>query len=157
MRFWPPRVCTSQMPTTISVRRRSTPLKQSLYVTPDLSFFSISFVCSIMAIVSSGLNPGWFRDVKRISDLFAASRSFLRTCHHGDLNGMLAPVEQNGEMCGTYSGANSKPHRIGTGQTHWTPNGILYAHSSCRGDEPLFTATAKNWPITQHMLINVVR
>lgn len=57
----------------------------------------------------------------------------------------------------TYSGANNTPARIGTGHTHCTANGILYAHSSFRPLDPLLTAAAKNCPITQHMLINVVR
>src|SRR5262245_52983153 len=49
------------------------------------------------------------------------------------------------------------PARIGTGHTHCTPKGMRYDHWSSRPMEPLLTAAAKNWPMTQHMLINVVR
>lgn len=109
-------------------------------------------------MVSSALKLESFGDVNLNKDALAASRLPFRIYHHGDLVVRL-------NICKifvvlrltTHSGANTKPARIGTGQTHWTPNGILYAHSSRRPTDPLFTAAAKNWPMTQHMLINVVR
>ena len=85
IKFWPPSVWTSHMPTTISVRRRSMPRKQSRYLTPSFICFSIESVYSIIAIVSSGSKLGWFAEVRRSKDFLAASLLPCRTYHHGDL------------------------------------------------------------------------
>jgi len=134
MMLVPQIVCATHAKHTISVLRRSVPLNKSTHLVPDVISFSSSFVCSIIAMVSSGLKFGSFSgEVSRSNAARAPSLSPLRTCHQGD------------------SGASATPIMIGIGQIHWMAKGMRYAHSSFRVTQPRFTPAAMNWPITQHL------
>ena len=68
---------------TISVRRRSMPLKQSQYPVPDSRAFSSSLVVTIMAIVWSTLkvSSAFLAEVRERRDFLASSVRPLRTSH----------------------------------------------------------------------------
>ena len=92
---------------TISVRRRSVPLKQAAYEVPVFISFSSSVVCSIMATVLSTLKSGSpCFEVSMSSDRLASSNRPCRTSHQGD------------------SGAIKQPIRIGIGQIHCRAYGM---------------------------------
>lgn len=73
MKVEPQRVCTIQVMQAISVRRRSTPRKQSRYEVPAEICFSIVSVWVIIAIVASALKVGSLRVVRRRRAFFASS------------------------------------------------------------------------------------
>lgn len=103
----------------ISVRRLSMPLKQSMYLVPLCASFSTSLViCSCFNVCirpasksASVSSSACLR--KRRSEFFAFFSSFRRTSHQG------------------LSGASSTTTKMGMGNAHCRPNGILYAH--CEG------------------------
>lgn len=75
----------AQTKQTISVRRRSVPLKQSKNEEPEVIPFSSSVVCCIMAIVSSALKlVSRLSEVRRSRAFFACSLLPFRTNHQGD-------------------------------------------------------------------------
>jgi hypothetical protein len=88
----PQMVCAIHAKQTISVLRRSVPLKRSLHLVPSFIFFSNSLVCSIIAIVSSGLKLGLLPvEVSRSNAARAPALSPRRTyttsmsCPYGSL------------------------------------------------------------------------
>lgn len=77
----------------ISVRRRLTPLKQSMKETPEVAAFSTSFVCDIMAtccLASSSVKPDDLVD-SRIRAFSASSFLPFLTSQYGDSGAKTIP------------------------------------------------------------------
>lgn len=121
----------------ISVRLLSTPLKQSIYLVPLCTSFSASLVSRSCFKVSTRPASNSASDSssiclrKRRSDCFALFRSFCRTSHQG------------------LSGASKTKTKIGTGNAHCRPNGILYAHCEGMVNIARKTMDAMSCPMTQ--------
>jgi hypothetical protein len=140
MKVLPHSVCMIQHMHVISVRLRSIPLKQSTYLVPFCTSFSMSLVsCSCFNVFSRPASKSASVSCsaclrKRSSESFAFFNSFCRTSHHG------------------LSGAISTTTNMGIGKAHCSPKGILYDHWEGMVSIARRTADAMSCPITQHAL-----
>lgn len=136
----PHSVCMIQHMHVISVRLRSIPLKQSTYLVPLCTSFSMSLVsCSCFNVFSRPASNSTSDSCssclrKRRSESFAFLNSFCRTSHHG------------------LSGASRTTTNIGIGKAHCSPKGILYDHWEVTVSIARRRADAMSCPITQHAL-----
>lgn len=137
MKVLPQSVWMIQHMHVISVRLRSIPLKQSTYLVPLCTSFSMSLVsCSCFNVISRPASKSASDSCsaclrRRRSESFAFFSSFCRTSHHG------------------LSGASSTTTSIGIGNAHCSPNGILYDHWEGMVSIARRTVDAMSCPITQ--------